>query len=119
VGKLGIAAISLILGLRLLVEGWRMFLLPEKGFLPADFKPDTSQHPDRRLRLEPSETVKEMHDGLLQSAPIVNSQNIVWCVMLLAIFLVIHVVRTDVQWSFIGFISPVTALLGDTVVAIL
>jgi uncharacterized membrane protein HdeD (DUF308 family) len=119
VGKLGIAAISLILGLRLLVEGWRMFLLPEKGFLPADFKPDTSQHPDRRLRLEPSETVKEMHDGLLQSAPIVNSQNIVWCVMLLAIFLAIHVVRTDVQWSFIGFISPVTALLGDTVVAIL
>jgi uncharacterized membrane protein HdeD (DUF308 family) len=119
VGKLGIAAISMILGLRLLVEGWRMFLLPEKAFLPAHFKLDTSQHPDRRLRLEPSETVKEMHDDLLQSAPIINSQNIGWCVMLLAIFLAIHVVRTDVQWSFIGFISPVTALLGDTVVAIL
>jgi len=69
-GKLGIAAISVILGLRLLVEGWRMFLLPEKGFLPPDFKLDTRQHPDRRLRLEPSDAVKEMHDGLLQSAPL-------------------------------------------------
>ena len=71
-GKLGIAAISLILGLRLLVEGWRMFLLPESGFLPADFQLDTRQHPDRHLRLKPSETVKEMHDDLLQSAPMVR-----------------------------------------------
>jgi uncharacterized membrane protein HdeD (DUF308 family) len=118
-GKLGIAAISVILGLRLLVEGWRMFLLPEKGFQPPDFKLDTRQHPDRRLRLEPSDTVKEMHDGLLQSAPMVDSQNIVWCLMLFGIFLAIHVMRTDAEWSFIGFISPITALLGDTVVAIL
>ena len=118
-GKLGIVAISVILGLRLLVEGWRMFLLPEKGFLPADFKLDTRQHPDRRLRLEPSDAVKEMHDGLLHSAPMVDSQNIVWCLMLFGIFLAIHVMRTDPEWSFIGFISPITALLGDTVVAIL
>lgn len=119
VGKLGIVAISVILGLRLLVEGWRMFLLPEKGLLPADVEVDTRQHPDRHLRLEPSDTVKEMQDPMLQSAPIVNSQNLVWCLMLFAIFLAIHVLRTDAQWSFIGFISPVTALLGDTVVAIL
>ena len=112
-GKLGIAAISVILGLRLLVEGWRMFLLPEKGFQPRDFKLDTRQHPDRRLRLEPSDVVKEMHDGLLQSAPMVDSQNIVWCLMLFGIFLAIHVMRTDAEWSFIGFISPITALVGD------
>ena len=118
-GKLGIAAISIILGLRLLVEGWRMFLLPEKAFLPADFQLDTRKHPDRRLRLEPSDRVKEIHDVLLQSSQMVNSQNIVWCLMLFAIFLAIHVMRTDAEWSFIGFISPLTALVGDTVVAIL
>ena len=39
--------------------------------------------------------------------------------MLFAIFLAIHVMRTDAQWSFIGFISPVAALVGDAVVAIL
>ena len=119
VGKLGIAAIVVILGLRLMVEGWRMFLLPEKGFQPKGFKPDTSRHPDRRLRLEPSDLVREMHESLAQSAAMVNSQNIIWCLVLLAIFLAIHVMRLDSQWSFIGFISPFTALVGDTVVAIL
>ena len=118
VGKLGIVAISVMLGLRLLVEGWRMFLLPEKGFQPKDFKQDTRRHPDRRLRLEPSDRVKEMQDALLQTAPVVNSQNIVWCLGLLIIFLAIHVMRLDSQWSFIGFISPFTALAGDVVVAI-
>lgn len=119
VGRLGIAAVGLILGLRLVVEGWRMLLLPEKGLRPKDFKEDTRQHPDRRLRLEPSDRIREMQEGLLQTASSVNSQNIVWCVTLLVIFLAIHLTRLDSQWSFIGFISPFTALLGDVVVAIL
>src|SRR5215510_3187118 len=116
VGKLGVVAISVVLGLRLLVEGWRMFLLPEKGLRPKDFQEDYRQHPDRRLRLEPSDRVKEMQDELLLSAATVNRQNLVWCLMLLVIFLAIHVLRLDSQWSFIGFISPFTALLGDVVV---
>lgn len=119
VGKLGIAAIGVILGLRLLVEGWRMLLLPERGLRPKDFKEDTRLHPDRRLRLEPSDRVKEMQDALLLTAPTINSQTIVWCLVLLLIFLVIHIMRLDSQWSFIGFISPFTALIGDTLVAIL
>jgi uncharacterized membrane protein HdeD (DUF308 family) len=119
VGKLGIAAIGVILGLRLLVEGWRMFLLPEKGLRPKDHQEDTRRHPDRRLRLEPSDRIKEMQEALLLTAPTVNSQNIVWCLVLLLMFLVIHIMRLDSQWSFIGFISPFTALVGDIIVAIL
>ncbi len=119
VGKLGIAAIGVILGLRLLVEGWRMFLVPEKGLRPKDYEEDTRRHPDRRLRLEPSDHIKQIQDGLLLTAPTVNNQTIVWCVMLLLIFLVIHIMRLDSQWSFIGFISPFTALIGDVIVAIL
>ncbi len=118
-GKLGVVAISVILGLRLLVEGWRMFLLPEKGLRPKDFAEDTRRHPDRRLRLEPSDRVKEMHDELLLSAATVNSQNVIWCLMLLVIFLAIHLMRLDSEWSVIGFISPFTALAGDMVVAIM
>src|SRR6185369_10446022 len=117
--KLGIAAIGLILGLRLLAEGWTMFFLPEKGFEPHDFKPDTRQHPDYRLALEPGDIVKEMQEPILQSDLFVNSQNIAWCLSLLGIFFAIHVLRTDARWSFIGFISPFTALVGDAVVALL
>jgi hypothetical protein len=38
---------------------------------------------------------------------------------MLLIFFAIHVLRTDANWSFIGFISPFSAVIGDTVVALI
>lgn len=117
--NLGMVAISLVLGLKLLVEGWTMFFLPEKGFEPTGLQLDTSHHPDSRLRLEPSPLIKEMQDSLLSRHAVSQSQNIVWCLVLLAILFGIHVLRTDAQWSFIGFISPFSAVVGDAVVALI
>ncbi len=117
--NLGIAAIGIVLGLWLLVEGWTMFFLPEKGFETEEFKPDASEHPDYRLALEASETIKEIQEPLLQIFPVANSQNIVWCLTLLGMFFLIHALRTDARWSFIGLISPFAAVVGDAVVALL
>jgi uncharacterized membrane protein HdeD (DUF308 family) len=117
--SLGIAAIGISLGLWLLVEGWTFVFLPEKSFETDDFKPDPHEHPDYHLALEASETIKEIQEPLLQIFPSANSQNIVWCLTLLGIFFLIHVLRTDSQWSFIGLISPFAAVVGDTVVALL
>jgi uncharacterized membrane protein HdeD (DUF308 family) len=116
---LGLIAIGLVLGLRLMVEGWTMFFLPEKSFELADTQPDTTRHPDSRLRLEPSQPIKEMQDAILAGRAIRGSQNIVWSLTLLAIFFGIHVLRTEARWSFIGFISPFTAVLGDAIVALI
>ena len=117
--RLGLVALGVILGLRLLVEGWTMFFLPEKGFEPPDFKPDARRHPDYRLALEESDSVKEIQEPLRQSMTLANGQNIVWCLSLLGIFFFIHVLRTDARWSFIGLISPFAAVIGDAVVALL
>lgn len=116
---LGIVVISVALGLRMLAEGWSMVFLPEKGFEPPDRKPNPRLHPDHRLGLEKSEIVKEVQTPLLKSAPEANNQNIVWCLSLLGIFFVIHVLRTDARWSFIGLISPFAAVVGDAIVALL
>lgn len=116
---LGLFAISLVLGLRLLVEGWTMFFLPERGLEPADAQVDTTQHPDARLRLESNPLIKEMQDEILARQAVAGSQNIVWCVTLLGIFFAIHVVRTDARWSFIGFISPLAAVIGDAAMALI
>lgn len=116
---LGILAIGVILGLRLIVEGWTMFFLPEKGFEPPAFKPDTSLHPDARLGLEPNSLIKDLQEKILTFFSNSKSQNIFWCLTLLGIFFLIHLLRTDAQWSFIGFISPFTAVVGDAVVALL
>ena len=116
---LGLLAFGFVLGLRLLVEGWTMFFLPEKGLQGTDTQVDTSRHPDTRLRLEPSQLIKEMHESILVTNEVKAGQNIVWCVTLLAILFAIHVLRTDAHWNFIGFISPFTAVVGDAVVALI
>jgi len=116
--NLGLVAIGLVLGLRLLVEGWTMFFLPERSFEPADTQLDTTRHPDSQLRLKPNQLVKEMQDAILARQTVTGSQNIVWCLTLLVIFFAIHVLRTDARWSFIGFISPFTAVVGDAAVAL-
>ena len=117
--KLGIVAIGVAMGLRLMMHGWSMFFVPERGFEPPDLKPDTRQHPDKLLRLEPSDTVRRIQDGLRDRETIEKSQNIVWCLSLLAIFFAIHVLRTDAKWNFIGFISPFSAAIGDAVMALI
>jgi len=103
---LGLIAFGLVLGLRLLVEGWTMFFVPEKGLEAGKTQVDTTQHPDTRLLLEPSELIKEMQESILVTSDVKAGQDIVWCVTLLAILFAIHVLRTDAHWNFIGFISP-------------
>ncbi len=115
----GLVALSLVLGIRLIVEGWTMFFLPEKGLEQGSKERDTRVHPDPKLRLEPSPLIKEMQDAILARHAVNESQNIVWCCVLLAILFGIHVLRTDAQWSLIGFISPFSAVVGDAVVALI
>jgi uncharacterized membrane protein HdeD (DUF308 family) len=116
---LGIIAISIILGTRLLVEGWTMFFLPDKGFVPPDEDPDLRDHPDGKLGLEPSDLVKEMREKLRESEAAEATDNLIFCIKILLVFFVIHLLRTDAQWSFIGFISPFSAIIGDAVMALI
>ena len=117
--ELGILAIGVILGLRLLVEGWTMVFLPEKGFEPPDFRPDERLHPDAKLALKPNDYIKNVHEEIAPTFAQENGRNIVWCLTLLGIFFLIHLLRTDARWSFIGFIAPFAAVVGDAVVALL
>jgi uncharacterized membrane protein HdeD (DUF308 family) len=117
--KLAIVAIAVALGLRLMMHGGTMFFVPERHFEPTALLPDPRQHPDKLLRLELSDTVREMQGPLLERQTIAKQQNVVWCLTLLAIFFAIHVLRTSAKWSFIGFISPFSAVVGDLVVALI
>jgi uncharacterized membrane protein HdeD (DUF308 family) len=116
---LGLVAIGIVLGLRLLVDGWTMVFLPQKGFEPAETRPDTREHPDTKLGLQPSDTIREMQDSLLERRELTSSQDLVRCLQVLTVLFAIHVLRTDARWSFIGFISPFSAVVGDAVVALI
>ena len=117
--NLGIIAIGIASGLYLVVEGWTMFFLPESSYSAFDDEPDPRRHPDARLFLEPSDAVGEAQAPVQQQMGLLYAQNIYYCLTLLAIFFLIHVLRTDAQWSFIGLISPFAAVIGDIAVALI
>jgi uncharacterized membrane protein HdeD (DUF308 family) len=117
--RFAIFVISVALGLRLVVEGWAMLFAHDVSVDSQATNPDSRHHPDRRLRIPASDTVRDMQDALLERRASATGQNAAWCVTLLLIFFAIHVLRTDAKWSFIGLISPFSATLGDVAVALI
>ena len=118
--NLGFAAIGIVLGLWLTFEGWTMMLMPERGtFTGEEGEDDPRIHPDFRLGLEPSDVIKEIQEPLLGNDEIETSYNAIFALKFIALFFVIHLLRTDAEWSFIGLISPFAAVIGDTVVALI
>jgi uncharacterized membrane protein HdeD (DUF308 family) len=117
--ELGGLAIGIALALKLMVEGWTMFFRPEKGAEGAIEKPDPREHPDRKLKLDPSDTFAKINDTIEKSEVTLGGQTVIWCLTLLLILFVIHYIRTDATWTFIGLITPFTATIGDAAVAVI
>ncbi|MCB0164214.1 MAG: DUF308 domain-containing protein [Anaerolineae bacterium] len=117
--NLGLAAIGIILGLRLIAQGWTMFFVPEKAGEAELVEPDPRQHPDAHLGLDPSDTIKVMQEPILQKESIVTGQNIFWGLTLLAILFAIHLFRVDAERSLLGLITPFSATVGDAALALL
>lgn len=116
--NLGLYALGIALGLKLIVEGWTMFFAPERGWTDDEEPRKIDEHPDWRLRLEPNDTIRSFNEVVLRTDPTVTGQNIYWSLTILGILFAIHFVRTDARWSFIELISPFTAVIGDAAVAL-
>jgi uncharacterized membrane protein HdeD (DUF308 family) len=117
--NLGLVAIGVALGLRLLVEGWTMIFLPERSFEQPDQTPDLRLHPDGKLGLEPNDAIKSVQEAVLKRDPVRTGNSVVLCLYFLGIFFAIHVLRTDAHWSFLGLISPFSAVIGDAIMALI
>jgi uncharacterized membrane protein HdeD (DUF308 family) len=117
--KLGFAAIGISLGLWLLVEGWTMLLMPERTFDVEDIINDPSEHPDEALGLNRGPLIKEVQEPILKHREIETSHNILYSLTFVALFFVIHLLRTEADWTWLGFISPFAAVIGDILVGLL
>lgn len=116
--KVGAVAISVALGFRLLMLGWTMLLAPVSATQGAEAKPDARQHPDPKLKLEPSDAIREMQEPIAEKLRLARDQHRIRCLTTLGIFFAIHALRTDAKWNFVGLISPFSAVVGDAVVAL-
>lgn len=117
--NLGIVAISLALGLRMVAEGWTMLLqhVTEDG--APEIEADLRRHPDRRISLEDSETVAELQQRLMNRGISETGRNVAYCVAFLALFFAVHALRVGLDISVIGLISPIAAVIGDAVMALI
>ena len=116
---LGMLAVGFVLGGWLLVEGWTMFFIPDQSFGAVDEETDLRIHPDSKLGLEPSDIVKEVRESVLETEKAEAAGNLFFCLKVLLVFFLVHLLRTSSDWSFIGFISPFSAIIGDAVMAII
>ena len=118
--NIGFAAIGIVLGLWLIFEGWTTTLTPDSRPLTLDTTEyDPREHPDAALGLEPNDVIKEIQEPLLGHQDVNASHNALFTLKFIALFFVIHLLRTSAEWSLIGFISPFAAVIGDIVVALI
>ncbi len=112
----GPRALGVYLGIRMVAAGWAMLFVRTS---PAAMAPEVIGHPDYRLGLAP-------HPELARLVTTVNAEEQVrrpidryWWFTFLITFFAIHVGRMDAEWSLVGFISPLVAVLGDVAFAFL
>ena len=118
--NVGLATIGIVLGLWLIFEGWTTMLTPDRAALDGDAPAaDLREHPDHALLLEPSDVIKEFQEPLVGRDDLEAGHNALFSLKFIALFFVIHLLRTSAEWSLIGFISPFAAVIGDVVVALI
>lgn len=117
--QLSLAALGIVLGLWLMFEGWTMLLMPERNIESEIVAINPLEHPDLRLGLAPSDLIKKVQDPILLNRDVETNHNILYSLTFIGLFFAIHVLRTDAQWSILGFISPFAAVVGDTIVTLL
>jgi uncharacterized membrane protein HdeD (DUF308 family) len=109
----GIVSVGLFVGLRCFSAGWSVFT-------SAAASPSSGEdaHPDARLGLSPHPYFASRRSELAMEARIRRRIDRQWCWLFLFTFFAIHICRMDVNWTFVGLLSPAGAVIGDAMLAI-
>jgi uncharacterized membrane protein HdeD (DUF308 family)/3',5'-cyclic AMP phosphodiesterase CpdA len=112
-------AIGLCVGLWMLSHGWAMLMVPSRRTDPE--APATSHHlhPDRALGLNPHEAIGACYAATQQRETLRWPIDLMWCLTFVLVFFAIHIGRMEFTWTWLSFISPSIAVLGDLIGALL
>ena len=113
----GPVSLGLFVGLRCISAGWSILVSAPPAQVSAD-EEAVGLHPDRRLGLAPHPYVGELRTKLEDEQRIRTRNDRGWCWLFLFTFFVIHVSRMDVDWTFVGMLSPAGAVVGDAMLAV-
>jgi uncharacterized membrane protein HdeD (DUF308 family)/3',5'-cyclic AMP phosphodiesterase CpdA len=112
----GIVSVGLFVGLRCFSAGWSILTSATAPAAAADAAAST--HPDVRLRLPPHAYFESVRTDLAREEMIRSRNDRGWCWLFLFTFFAVHVCRMDVDWTFVGLLSPAGAVVGDAMLAV-
>jgi uncharacterized membrane protein HdeD (DUF308 family) len=117
--SMGVAVLGVGLGLYVMSAGWRALLVPEEGTEDIELARSSDDHPDGQLGLPPHAELGRLRVRAVERETAAVPLNAVWIVTLILVFFAIHAGRLQSDWTWIGLISPLVAVVGDVLSALL
>lgn len=114
----GIVSLGLMVGLRMLSAGWSMLFVRTDSAAHAETD-DTERHPDSRLGMPPHSAFGKERQTWEAGLNARRAIDRYWVIVFVLVFFAIHVGRMDVEWTFVGFLSPGVAVVGDVCIAVI
>jgi uncharacterized membrane protein HdeD (DUF308 family) len=113
------AVLGVGLGAYIMSVGWTALFAPGEGVEDLDVAWATNEHPDDRLRLPPDPEFGRLRAAAIEQERIALPVDTFWIVTIVLVFFAIHAGRLQSSWTWLGLISPLVAVAGDLLSALL
>ncbi len=115
----GAVVLGVGLGLYLMSTGWTSLLAPAEAVDEDDAARVINEHPDERLGLAPHAEIGRLRAAALERERAALPIDTFWIIVMVLVFFAIHAGRLQADWTWLGLISPLVALIGDVLSALL
>ncbi|MFO0810642.1 MAG: DUF308 domain-containing protein [Gemmataceae bacterium] len=112
----GSQAIGMYVGIHVVAAGWAM--LADRA-APYGVVSDDLGHPDRRLGLAPHAEVSRLSKEVREREEARRPLDLYWQTTFVVTFLFIHIGRMEANWNLVGLVSPIVAVIGDLLYAMI
>jgi uncharacterized membrane protein HdeD (DUF308 family) len=107
------------LGLYIMSTGWTALFAPAEGVEDVDVAQVTNEHPDERLGLPPHREFGRLRVAAVEREVAALPIDTFWIIVMILVFFAIHAGRLQADWTWLGLISPLVAVIGDVLSALL
>jgi uncharacterized membrane protein HdeD (DUF308 family) len=115
----GAVVLGVGIGLYIVSTGWTALFAPDKGIEDVNVARVANEHPDERLGLPPHAEFGRLRAAAVERELAALPIDAFWIIVLVVVFFAIHAGRLQADWTWLGLISPLVAVSGDVLSALL
>ena len=115
----GAVVLGVGLGLYIMSTGWTALFAPDEGVEDVNVAQVGNEHPDERLGLPPHGEFGRLRVAAVEREVAALPIDTFWIIVMILVFFAIHAGRLQADWTWLGLISPLVAVIGDVLSALL